>query len=493
MSDINIGISGDLGHKSVGVGEEIELGDRAKDAEKKRDPEWQVELVVETRLKWSHSWDFTLSALGYVVGFGNVLRFPYLAYRNGGCSFLIPYTIMLFLIGLPLFFLEVAIGQYSHNGPTKVFKRLAPAMKGIGFTMLFMSFITTVYYNVLIAWAIRYLISGMASNLPWFSSGYHVYGLEIGNETIWNTCCLEIEIHNGSASKYAACSKANDESQHESYHDIHWDWEWDWDWDNVSKNESVNSDLDDHCIFSTVEYFNNTIGLGDGSINETKFEGMKWENVGCLLASWVIVCACCILGFRSMGKVVYFTVPFPYAVLVIMFIWSLTLEGAAEGIIYYVTPDVTKLLDPYTWSVAATQVFYSLSVGVGGLTSLASHNNFDTNCHRASVIICITNCLTSVFAGFVLFATLGNMAHSTGLGHEVQHMLAGYEDGPELAFITYPMALRFSPVPQLWSFLFFLMLITLGLDTSFVFIDTISTAMEENFDCTRRNNRDDIH
>ena len=467
-ANCNVGFSGDLngdhGDKAIkSVEEKVELGDMDK-TDRPMDPDQE-----DAQVKWSHSWDFTLSALGYVVGFGNMLRFPYLAYKNGGGSFLIPYTIMLFLIGLPLFFLEVTIGQYSNKGPSKVFKRLAPAMKGIGYAMLFISCIIAVYYNVFIAWAIHYLFSGMATNLPWFSSGYHVYGLKIGNETRWNTCCLEIERHKNTLADYAACSKDNDESRDESYHDH-----------------------DHDCTFSTVEYFNKTIGLGDGSINSSKFMGMKWDNVGCLAASWVIVCACCILGVRSIRKVAYFMVPFPYAVLVIMFIWSLTLDGAGEGIKHYLTPNATLLKDPETWSIAATQAFYSLGVGMGSMTSLASQNDFYTNCHRTSMIVCISNCLTSVFAGFVTFAVLGHMADSTGLGFE-HLLLAGSGKGPELAFITYPMALKFSSVPQLWSFLFFLMLITLGLDSAFVTIDTITTAVEENFGCVRRNNRDAIH
>ena len=64
----------------------------------------------EERVKWSHNFGFTLSTLGYVVGLGNALWFPYVAYTNGGGSFLILYTVMLFLLGLPLFFLEVSVG-----------------------------------------------------------------------------------------------------------------------------------------------------------------------------------------------------------------------------------------------------------------------------------------------------------------------------------------------------------------------------------------------
>ena len=113
------------------------------------------------------------------------------AYENGGGTFLIPCIIMLFLIGMPLLFLEVALGQYSNSGPTKVFGRLAPAMKGIGFSMLFVSCIIGVYYPVILAWAIHYFFSGMASEFPFVSSDPDVFGsLKLGNgTTLWNTCC----------------------------------------------------------------------------------------------------------------------------------------------------------------------------------------------------------------------------------------------------------------------------------------------------------------
>ena len=389
----------------------------------------------EERVKWSHNWGFTLSTLGYVVGFGNALSFPSIAYKNGGGSFLIAYTVMLFLIGLPLFFLEVTIGQFSHKGPSRVFRELAPAMKGIGFAMIFITCLTAIYYNILIAWAIHYLFSGMSINIPWFS----------------------IESHD------------HDYCYHDHDHE---------------------HDPDQRCILPTLKYFNSTIGFGDGSINNSPFEGMNWENVGCLSASWVVVCICCILGVRSIGKAVHFTVPFPYLVLVIMFIWSLTLKGAYQGIIDYLTPNATLLFVPRTWSYAALQNVYTLGVGMGGLTSLASHNNFNTNCHKSSMIICITDYLTSIFAGFSTFAILGHMADSTKL--DIKYMLEKYGEGPHLAFIAYPMAINFSPSPHLWSFLFFLMLITLGLDSNFANIDMITTAIEENFGCVRRNNRDAI-
>merc|ERR1711902_376030 len=88
------------------------------------------------RGRWSNQFEFILSTGGYAVGLGNVWRFPYLAYQNGGGSFLLPYAIMLFFAGLPLFFMELALGQYTGQGPTRVFGRLAPAFKGLGYAMI---------------------------------------------------------------------------------------------------------------------------------------------------------------------------------------------------------------------------------------------------------------------------------------------------------------------------------------------------------------------
>ena len=125
----------------------------------------------QERGNWDNPCDFFLSCLGYAVGLGNVWRFPYLCYKHGGVTFLIAYLTMLLVSGLPLFFLELSLGQYAGISPLKVFPRLAPLAAGLGWGMLMITFLVVIYYNLIIAWTIYYTVAGFAAVLPWARCG----------------------------------------------------------------------------------------------------------------------------------------------------------------------------------------------------------------------------------------------------------------------------------------------------------------------------------
>lgn len=117
------------------------------------------------RAEWSNPVEFILTCVGFAVGLGNVWRFPYLAFKNGGGAFLIPYFICLVIIGIPLFYLEIAFGQFASLGPVKIWK-INILMKGLGYSMVIVSWGIALYYVVIIAYCLYYFFASMTSYLP---------------------------------------------------------------------------------------------------------------------------------------------------------------------------------------------------------------------------------------------------------------------------------------------------------------------------------------
>lgn len=98
----------------------------------KQPAETKTPEVAEERDQWGKGIEFLMSCIAMSVGLGNVWRFPFTALENGGGAFLIPYLIVLFLIGKPIYYLEMIIGQFSSRGSVKVYD-LCPAMRGKNF------------------------------------------------------------------------------------------------------------------------------------------------------------------------------------------------------------------------------------------------------------------------------------------------------------------------------------------------------------------------
>ncbi|GFY57786.1 sodium-dependent dopamine transporter [Trichonephila inaurata madagascariensis] len=181
-------------------------------------------------------------------------------------------------------------------------------------------------------------------------------------------------------------------------------------------------------------------------------------------------------------QVVWFTALFPYVVLLVLLVRGCTLPGAAEGIKFYLTPDFSALADANVWVDAATQVFFSLGPGFGVLLAFASYNKFHNNVYRDALLTSAVNSATSFLSGFVIFSVLGYMAHKAHV--EVKDVAT---EGPGLVFIVYPEAIATMPGSSFWSIMFFLMLLTLGLDSSFGGSEAIITALSDEYPLLKRN------
>uniref|UniRef100_A0A1A9VUV8 Transporter n=1 Tax=Glossina austeni TaxID=7395 RepID=A0A1A9VUV8_GLOAU len=361
----------------------------------------------EKRGNWSSKREFILSCIGYAVGLGNIWRFPYLCYRSGGGAFLVPYLLMLFFCGIPLFFMEIIMGQFSSIGCIGVF-RMAPLFKGAGYAIVVINIICTIYYSVIIAYPLMFLKHIIfQAKLPWDSC-----------DNSWNTDhCIDV---------------------HQVMHH------------NFTEREDLRTPADEFFHFEILRISQGIEEVGD----------IVWPLFWSLAMAWALVYVCIINGIKTVGKVVYFTATFPYLILFVLFVRGVTLPGAAKGIIFYIKPEWLRLLDLKVWADAAVQIFFSLGPGWGGIVNMASYNSFRNNAKGDAILIPIVNCSTSIFAGFVVFSVLGYLSEQTGIP-----VATVATSGPGLAFVIYPQAIAMLPLSRIWATLFFLMLFLLGLDT----------------------------
>uniref|UniRef100_A0A672Q6L1 Transporter n=1 Tax=Sinocyclocheilus grahami TaxID=75366 RepID=A0A672Q6L1_SINGR len=357
---------------------------------------------LQDRGQWASKAEFLLAVAGQIIGLGNVWRFPYLCYKNGGGVFLVPYMLFLVVCGVPLFLLETALGQFTSLGGVGAWMKICPLFAGLGFASQMMILHSCVYYIVILAWAFFYLCSSFQTRLPWSHC----------NNT-WNTGVIH-----------------------------------------TSHTHIPHDPTCPHCVsLSRREVL-------DLSASVDRLGSVNWRLALCLLLVWTVCYFCVWKGVKSTGKVVYVTATFPYLMLLVLLVRGVSLPGAVDGIVYYLKPNHTRLMDPQVWMDAGTQIFFSYGICLGSLTALGSYNKFNNDCYKDCFRLCLLNSSTSFIAGFAIFSVLGFMAQEQGV--DIADVV---QSGPGLAFIAYPRAVSMMPLPQLWAVCFFLMILMLGLDT----------------------------
>ncbi|XP_065093536.1 sodium-dependent nutrient amino acid transporter 1 isoform X3 [Ochlerotatus camptorhynchus] len=157
---------------------------------------------TRNRPEWSNKLEFLMSCISMSVGLGNVWRFPFTAYENGGGAFLIPYLIVLFVIGRPLYYMEMTLGQFTSRSSVKIWE-ISPLFKGIGIGQLVGTASVVSYYVSLIAITLYYIFTSFASELPWAKC----------EESWGNTCVDSATIANGMKDKNISIGQSVSSSQ----------------------------------------------------------------------------------------------------------------------------------------------------------------------------------------------------------------------------------------------------------------------------------------
>ncbi|XP_003794564.1 sodium- and chloride-dependent transporter XTRP3 isoform X2 [Otolemur garnettii] len=367
--------------------------------------------MEKARPQWSNPLQFVFACISYAVGLGNVWRFPYLCQMYGGGSFLVPYLIMLIVEGMPLLYLELAVGQHMRQGSIGAWRTISPYLSGVGVASVVVSFFLCMYYNIINAWAFWYLFHSFQDPLP------------------WSVCPLN----------------------------------------------SNRTGYEEECeAASSTQYFwyRKTLNISP-SIQESG--AVQWEQALCLILAWLTVYLCILRGTASTGK-------------------------------------MEQLANPKTWINAATQIFFSLGLGMGSLIAFASYNEPSNNCQKHAIIVSLINSATSIFASIVTFSIYGFKATlnyesclnkvillltnsfdledgfltASNLEQVKGYLASAYPSkysevfplikncsleseldtavqGTGLAFIVYSEAIKNMEVSQLWSVLYFFMLLMLGI------------------------------
>lgn len=197
---------------------------------------------------------------------------------------------------------------------------------------------------------------------------------------------------------------------------------------------------------------------------------LVWKNVGYSALTWFSVWLCLAFGTRWTGRFTYYTAGIPFALLFVFLGKAVTLPGSSHGITLYIGEwDFSVLTDrPEVWSLATTQIFFSLSITFGVMTAYASHCPRNEPAYVNSAIIASTNSLFSVIAGFAVFATIGHLAYVEN--KEVTDIDFG---GFSLVFGTWPVVLGKLPGGIHWVRLLFLDLFLLGIDSAFSLVEAV--------------------
>ncbi len=344
------------------------------------------------REQWDNRMAFILAAIGSAIGLGNIWRFPYVCYQNGGGAFLIVYILALLTTGIPLLILEFGLGHKMEGASPLAFGKIKKKFEWFGWVPVLIGFMIVSYYYVIMAYCIRYGIASISQAYAADPSGY---------------------------------------------------------------------------------FFKETLGITSGPFEFGGFTKQFWVLALGLFVSWIWIVFAIWKGAKTVSKVVYFTVLVPWLLLIVFVIRGVTLPGAMDGLAFYLTPDFSKLLDLQVWLAAYTQIFFSLSVGFGIMIAYSSFLPRKMDLVNNAFIIGFADALTAFVGGLAVFGGLGYHAHITGKSISELSDIAG----PGLAFVTYPAIISNLPLAPMFGVLFFLMLLTLAIDSAFSMVEGLTASI----------------
>ncbi|EGW03996.1 Orphan sodium- and chloride-dependent neurotransmitter transporter NTT4 [Cricetulus griseus] len=415
-----------------------------------------------------------LILVAFSIGLGSMWRFPYLCHRNGGGSFLLMYFILLLLLGIPLLYMEMVIGQWLRMDNIKAWKQLAPWLTGLGYSNILASMLVSLYNSALISWSLFYLGQSFDYPPPW----EHCPMVE--NISVTDAPCLRTVPH-----------------QYFWYHST------------LRASKQVEEGLEMLVLHITL----------------------------CLFVTWIILNVIMIIRIKISVLMLIFSIFFPYVLLLCFFIRSLFLQGATASLRRLVTTELDFLSSLDAWRQAGGHVLYSLGLGMGTIITFSSYQTRGDNYIKLASIMAMVNLVTSLLSTAIIFLVLGFWTTTSGsscvektitnlvklitkgvlsqavwppqdlihkppleyllwinqlprnLQEEVVHFslpcsilvqTEKFMQGPGLAYVAFSQAVSLFPGSSFWAIIFFMALVITGMGTMITLLEGIVLPLQNN-------------
>ncbi|MCR5144085.1 MAG: hypothetical protein K6B67_02105 [Lachnospiraceae bacterium] len=348
---------------------------------------------MEKRSSWASRSTFILASVGSAVGLGNAWRFPGLAAKHGGGTFLVVFLIAMLVMGIPLLMMELSIARKLRKGAGECLRGINKKMEPVGWAATANAFVIVTYYAIVFAWILLMVVGAF----------------KFGGMT------------------------------------------------------------------------------GDSVAAKGVFESMThttWDVVGytipipvliAAIVAWGLMYYCIRDGASSVGAVVKYTVLLPIILLIILAVKGCTMPGAMDGLKMLFIPQLSAFADASLWIDAIGQVFYSLSIMMAIMFAYGSYLDTATNLAEDCLIIAFSDAAVSILSAIVMFSTMGGV----GMLDEIS------DSGIATAFLIYPQAIvnltSNGVVNVIFGVIFYLMLVTLAIDSAFSIVEGVSASVSDKF------------
>jgi len=345
---------------------------------------YEEDLTMQKRSNFTNKLGFVLAASGSAVGLGNIWRFPYLAAKYGGGTFLLIYLILAVTFGFALMVGEIALGRKTGLSAIGSFKSLDRRFGFVGILASAVPIIIFPYYSVIGGWVVKYFtvfVSGGAK--------------EAAGDT----------------------------------------------------------------------YFTDFIS---GTL-----QPIGWFFVFMAVTAFIVLCGV----EKGIEKVSKFMMPVLVVLTVIISVYGLTLNGAMEGLIYYIKPHMSDV-SAKTILAAMGQLFYSMSLAMGIMITYGSYMKKENNLESSVRQIELFDTGIAFLAGLMIIPAVFSFS-----GGDESALSAG----PGLMFMTLPKVFASMKLGGLIGTIFFVLVFFAALTSAISLMETIVSIFRDKFGWTRKN------